>query len=163
MAIQRLVLDSIFEDAYELMAIHSSLPPHRLAFLLNKYVDIRLSRTKNDVLLNNKGISASFPLFQYEDVFQYCTFSLVRNTCKTQNTLNSTNNNQLFTMMEESSVITYLIPEYKSVDYFLKIETETNQFFTKSLTSTLLSIPQVITAYAVDCNQLKSKNNLIFE
>lgn len=163
MAIRRLVLDSILEDEYELMAIHSSLPPHRLAFLLNKNLDIRLSRTKNDVLLNDKGIPASFPLFQYEDVFQYCMYSLVGNTCKTQNTLDSTNNNQLFAMIEESSIIKYLIPEFKNVDYFLKIETETDQFFTKSLISKLLSIPQVITVYAVDSFQLKSKNNLIFE
>lgn len=163
MAIQRLVLDSILEDAYELIAIHSTLPSYRLAFLLNKNLEVKLSRTENDVLLNNKGISARFSLFRYEDIYQYNLYSLVENKCKIQNPLNAISNNELFAMTEHSSITSYLIPEFRNVDYFLKIETESSLFSTKSLIAKLLSITQVITAYAVDSLQLKSKNNLIFE
>lgn len=163
MAIQRLVLDSIPEDDFELIAIHSSLPPYRLAFLLNKNLEIRLARKKKDVLLKTNEIPLHFPLFQFEDVFRYHTYTLVGNTCRVEKMLNEPRTNQLFQTYNSSTVTKYLIPEYKNVDYFLKIETENLDGVHGSLLPSLVSIPQIVTAYAVERSSLKSKNNLIFE
>jgi hypothetical protein len=55
----------------------------------------------------------------------------------------------------------HLVPEYRDVDYFLKIEhdeLDVEDYILKSV----LTIPKVITAYLVDASKLKSKNNLIF-
>ncbi|AXT52063.1 IPExxxVDY family protein [Aquimarina sp. BL5] len=164
MAIQRLVLDTIMDDDYDLIAIHCSLASYRLAFGLNKYVDLRLFRKKQDIKFEYDTHSASFPLFQYHDHFQYNTYSLLGNKFRTKIESETAAVQGLFAAEEEDNYVTkYLIPELKNVDYFLKIEAETSQFSSKSLTSKLLTIPQIITAYVVDYTQLKSKNNLIFE
>ena len=57
----------------------------------------------------------------------------------------------------------YLIPEQKKVDYFVKISSESNLKSSKIIISKINAIAEVITAYTVSPNQLKSKNNLIFE
>ncbi|WP_299435708.1 IPExxxVDY family protein [uncultured Aquimarina sp.] len=164
MAIQRLILDTIVDDDYDLIAIHCSLASYRLAFALNKYMDLRLFRKNQDIKFEYDSHSANFPLFQYEDHFQYNTYSLLGNKFRTKIESSTSAVEGLFSSTEEDNyVIKHLIPELKNVDYFLKIETETSQFSSKSLTAKLLSIPQIITAYVVDYTELKSKNNLIFE
>ncbi|WP_108804679.1 IPExxxVDY family protein [Aquimarina sp. Aq107] len=164
MAIQRLILDTLEDDDYDLIAIHSSLASYRLAFALNKYIDLRLFRKDQDIKFEYDAQSASFPLFQYHDHFQYNTYSLLGNKFKTKVKSDSAPTEGLFAeAMEERYVTKHLIPELKNVDYFLKIEAETSQFSSKTLTTNLLTIPQIITAYVVDYTQLKSKNNLIFE
>jgi len=164
MAIQRLVLDTIDDDDYDLIAIHCSLAPYRLAFVLNQRMNLRLFRKKQDIKFEYDICSASFPLFQYHDHFQYNTYSLLGNTFSTKIESITSATEGLFASVEEDTYATkHLIPEFKNVDYFLKIETETAQFSSKSLSTKLLTIPQIVTAYVVDYTQLKSKNNLIFE
>jgi hypothetical protein len=55
-----------------------------------------------------------------------------------------------------------LIPEYKKVNYFLKIENEENNVNIKDILVNIQKVPQVVTVYDVDATTLKSKNNLIF-
>lgn len=163
MAVQKLVLDSLTDD-YELIAIHATLPPYRIAFMLNKYLGLRFFRTDKDVVFASLQGIANYPMFLYEDEFQYTTYWLLGNVYKSQVVVDESSSLGLF--QEEKPleyVKSFLIPELKNVNYFLKIETETYEFMGKQLITQLLSIPQVITAYDVDYTQLKSKNNLIFE
>ena len=164
MAIQRLVLETITDDDYELIAIHCSLAPYRVAFILNKYLNFHLFRKKEDINFEYDTITANYPLFQYHDHFHYTMYSLLGNKFKVTIQSNSTSLDGLFGSENDDMLVTkYLIPELKNIDYFLKIETETSQLLGKSLASQLLTIPQVLTAYVVNYAQLKSKNNLIFE
>ena len=55
-----------------------------------------------------------------------------------------------------------LLPELKTVNYLLKIDDELNLDREKYIINTILSIPQIATAYTVNQSQLKSKDNLIF-
>ena len=55
-----------------------------------------------------------------------------------------------------------LLPELKTVNYLLKIDDELNLAKEKYIINTLLSVPQIATAYTIDQSQLKSKDNLIF-
>ena len=83
---------------------------------------------------------------------------MVANNAIVENQLLETNQNSLFASTSKSRI--YLLPEYKKVDYLLKIEN--NLLDTKNLISKMKDIPQIITTFAVDVNTLKSKNNLIF-
>lgn len=163
MAVQRLVLDSFDDEDYELIAIHCSLPPYRLAFLINKYLGIKLARTEDDVLFNFQDTIASFQLYKYEDEFRYNTYNLITNIFRVEQQIGPNDAFNLFNTVEKRTIAKYLIPEYKSVDFFLKITSETDQIFTKNFLSRLQGITQIVTAYTVDYTQLKSKNNLIFE
>ena len=68
-------------------------------------------------------------------------------------------------MFETNQSITktfYLLPELKQVNYLLKIDDEFNLSKEKYIINTLLSIPQIATAYTIDLNQLKSKEQFNF-
>ncbi|TPN87749.1 IPExxxVDY family protein [Aquimarina algicola] len=163
MAVQRLVLDSITDDDYELIAIHCSLPSYRLAFLLNKHLDLRLFRKKEDIHFKYDHVLASFPLYEYDDHFQYNTYNLLSNKFQSKIEYPKQASIDLFATEEDRYIVKYIIPELKKVDYFLKIQAETSSFSSKSLLSKMLLIPQILTAYQVAYAKLKSKNNLIFE
>ncbi len=160
MAVHKLILDHAFdEDLYALIAIHCTLEDYRVAYLLNKYLNITLTRRPADI--DNQNGTTSYSIFEWEDSKQLTNWSLVSNVCKTED-YRITNYESLFNDQEKITKTSYLIPEYKFVNYFLKIENELStskeQFFVKRI----LQVPQIVTAYGIDYNQLKSKDNLIF-
>ena len=56
----------------------------------------------------------------------------------------------------------FLLPEFKKVDYFLKIEKTEETMDIKEIQLLLNTIENISTAYSVDTHKIKSKNNLIF-
>ncbi len=62
----------------------------------------------------------------------------------------------------EKTVTTYLLKEFKNVDFFLKIQSDYEQVATRNLIATINEIEQVISAYAIDVEQIKQKQHLIF-
>ena len=121
MATQRLVLDSFVDDDYELIAIHCSLASYRLAFLLNKTLNLRLYRTHEDINFEYSDLTANFPLYTYYNDFQYSTYSLFANKCRMRARSEKKVSEGLFAMEKDTYITKYLIPELKNVDYFLKI------------------------------------------
>jgi hypothetical protein len=69
----------------------------------------------------------------------------------------------LFENENAVSLSNLLIKDLPMVDYLLKVYDEGNAFAKAKLIQNIKSIPQVVTAYNVNINQLKSKQNLIFE
>ena len=55
-----------------------------------------------------------------------------------------------------------LIPEYKKVNYFLKIDNDENFINEKTLIHNIQEIPQIAAVYSIDVTRLKTKDNLIF-
>ena len=159
MAIHKLILDDVEEDLFTLFAVHCTLEDYRLAYLLNKYLGIALTRKQSD--LDFKNGKLTYSIFEWEDCKQQIIWSLVSNVCKTED-YRKGNNNSLFSMQEKITKTNYLIPEYKTVNYFLKIDNEFNFSKEKYILNNILKIPQVATAYSIESNKLKSKDHLIF-
>ncbi len=144
-----------------LCAIHGNIPSYKMAFLLNKHIGLRLERTSKDVEVKGANGLENYPKYVYENETHYTIYTLIKNKCEV--TTNRVNKSNLFTGLETSLSLKKLIPEYKNVDYFLKIETENSYYPMKVLVAKILEIKQVITAYSVDYNNIKKKTNLIFE
>ncbi|XCF06382.1 IPExxxVDY family protein [Tamlana crocina] len=160
MAVHKLILDDTFDDSvYTLTAIHCRLEDFRLAYLLNNHLGICLSRKASD--LDAKNGQASYSIFEWEDEKQLITWSLVSNICKTEE-IQESDYKSLFDNQEKITKTFHLLPEFKTVNYFLKIEGELSIKKERSITEAILNIPQVATAYSIDSGQLKSKDNLIF-
>jgi hypothetical protein len=62
----------------------------------------------------------------------------------------------------EVSTKVFLLPEFKKVDYFLKIENIEDSKEIIKIQLLLNTIENISTVYAVETNKIKSKNNLIF-
>jgi len=149
-------IDFEFDHDYDLIGIHSVLADYRMAYYLNKYLDIQLRRFKDD--LDFKLENCSFPLYTFEDETAYASWSLIANKhVFTQNITGGGSN-----LFLEETKISYLIPEKKKVDYFIKITGLTDNV---ELSTTLLNINKInniMASYAIDPLDLKSRDNLIF-
>ena len=160
MAVHKLILDDVFEEAlYTLIAIHCTIEDYRLVYLLNNNLNIHLTRKRSDLDYNNGN--STFSIFGWEDPKYLTTWSLVHNGCKKE-LFQQTSYQSLFDSQEKITKTFYLIPEYKQVNYFLKIDNQFNTKKEKIIINNILRIPQVSTAYSIDADQLKSKDNLIF-
>ncbi|WP_100613577.1 IPExxxVDY family protein [Confluentibacter citreus] len=160
MAVHKLILDDFFEEApYTLIAIYCAVEDYRLAYLLNKYLKIHLTRKPSDLDYNNG--KSTFSIFEWEDPKYLTIWNLVHNVCKSES-YQKASQQSLFDSEEKITKTFYLIPEYKQVNYFLKIDNEFDDDQEKLIIDTILKIPQISTSYRIDGNQLKSKNNLIF-
>ena len=162
MAHHILELDDEFKEAFSLVAIHCSEEPYKMAYVLNKSVGLRLHRRNVDLEYSNKGLEVTFPLFEYEDAIQYTTYNLVANKCKSE-VANIHSSNGLFASDAPETVMTFLLPEQKKVDFFLKIHSDLEIIPLRKLVFEINEIKQVISAYTIDPEELKSKNNLIFD
>ena len=75
-------MDDDVKETFSLLAIHCSEDAYILAYLLNKHLGFHLKRERLDLNYVSNGLEASFPLFQYENNFQYTIYNLVANKCK---------------------------------------------------------------------------------
>lgn len=159
MALHKLQVGDFDDDAYKLIAIHCRLEDYRLAYLLNKTLNLNLKRKAED--LDFEYLKASYSIFEWSNEAQYVTWNLISNVCKKEEAgLYSTGT--LFDTNEKVLKTFHLIPEYKKVDYFLKISEEILNVDEKSILNQLQVIPQIITSYAVNPLKIKSKDHLIF-
>jgi len=55
----------------------------------------------------------------------------------------------------------YVLPEFKKADYLLKIEGVSDTDFAEMLNK-LKTLPEIVMAYALNSQQIKSRTNLIF-
>ena len=162
MSVNKLVLDSFEVDAFYLCAIYSSLPSYKMAFLLNKYLGLQFARFKSDIeVVSEQGLEV-YPCYVFEDEKNYTYYSLLKNKCFFENNIGD-GINDLFANDMSQQIIKNLIPEYKKVDYFLKIETDNFNYSVKLLVSKITKINQVIASFEVDYESIKSKTNLIIE
>ncbi|GER58556.1 IPExxxVDY family protein [Patiriisocius marinus] len=163
MGTHKLILDDDFAEDFSLIAIHCSEESYKLAYLLNQFVGLKLRREALDLEYSNNGLEITFPLFGFNDVMKYTTYYLVANKCKSQVAKLASSGGLFGDLSQEETVTTILIPEYKQVDFFLKIQSDYDQVATRNLIANINDIKQVISAYDVQTENLKSKNNLIFD
>lgn len=163
MGVQKLILTDDFAEDFLLVAIHCSEEAYKLAFLLNQFAGLRLRRSKNDLEFSNNGLEITFPLFDFEDEMQYINYDLVANKCVSKSA-KVVSSGGLFGDENISEIVTtHLIPEFKKVDFFLKISTDAPSIGIRKIVTSINEIKQVISAYQIETDQLKSINNLIFD
>ena len=159
MALHKLLVDDFYDASFSLLAIHCRLEDYRLAYLLNKHLNLKLERRTQD--LDYKYFAASYAIYEWYNEALYTTWNLVSNVCKKEeDALQSSGS--LFSNQNKILKTYNLLPEFKTVDYLIKITSENQNFNEKQLINKIQDIPQIITVYNIDTDQIKSKDNLIF-
>jgi hypothetical protein len=148
------ILTDLYEETYALLALHCSLADYALVYALNRSLKTRLRRSGKDLDMSE---NISFPFFEWKDELNHRYWTLITNHSRIEDNLQL---KDLF-RNETSFTIHHLVPEYREVDYFLKIEQDQPEV-DETILKMILSIPRIVTAYPVNVNKLKSKNNLIF-
>ncbi|WP_222982298.1 IPExxxVDY family protein [Flagellimonas meishanensis] len=144
----------LYDDEFGLIAIHSSLADHAIAYAINGDCGLRLKRMANDFLV---GAQVSFSIFDWDDELNGNYWTLVSNICEVEEEIPSEGFFASGTSLKKS----YLVEERKEVDYFLKVEVA-DESLIDPLIRKINNIPNVVTAYSVEIQSLKSKRNLIF-
>ena len=162
MAIHKLNLDEFDAIDYHLIAIHTSLENYRLAYFINQKLSINLSKSTNEIQINIKEGETNFSRFSYSDSNKEISWDLIQNKNEVIQYKKGTTQNLFSNLTMEVATKVYLLPEFKKVDYFLKIENNENSVSVSNIQILLNTIDNVSTVYSVDINQIKSKNNLIF-
>ncbi|WP_366185430.1 IPExxxVDY family protein [Flavobacterium ovatum] len=162
MAIHKLDIGEFDEIDYYLIAIHTSLEDYRLAYFINQKLPINLGKSKDEVHIKIKGGETQFSRFYYDDTENSVAWDLIQNTNEVFQQNRETTNNLFSDSTIEMATKVYLLPELKKVDYFLKIENSNDTIDVSKIKQILNTIDEISTAYAVETDQIKSKNNLIF-
>jgi len=157
MKVHKLDIDDFSEIDYDLIAINTTIEDYLLAFNINQVLKLMLSRHKSDIISENNEREITFSRYGFEDETRDLYWSLVQNQKWTETTENN------FSLFGESQQKIYLLPEFKNVDYFLKIEgSEFDKDEIQNILYQIKKINNVSAVFMVDADNLKSKNNLIF-
>lgn len=156
MQIHALGLEDFCEEEYSLIGIHTALEDYRLAYLLNKNLSIKFSKSTKNLEFEKDNNLASFSIYNFSSKKYDYDWFLIANSFKNEN---QTQSNELLLTAETR---TYLIPEKKKVDFFIKISGEVGDAYVINTVKKIKEIEQVITSYSIDKNTLKSKDFLIF-
>lgn len=159
MALHKLLVDDFYDASYSLFAIHCRLEDYRLAYLLNKTLKLKLERQPQD--LDYKYFAATYSIYEWFDEELFTTWHMVSNVCKKEeDSLQSSGS--LFSSSEKILKTYHLLPELKKVDFLIKVTNDDRYLDEKQIVDKIQAIPQVITTYTVDVDQLRSRDNLIF-
>lgn len=162
MPIHKLDFEDFEEINYVLIAIHTSLEDYRLAYFINQKLQINLSKSENEIQINVKEGETNFSRFFYQNIEKEISWNLIQNKNEVIQQKKDNIQNLFSNLTLEVLTKVFLLPEYKKVDYFLKIENiEETQNIDKVQTE-LNKIDTISAVYNVDLNKIKSKNNLIF-
>tara|TARA_B110000003_G_scaffold152808_2_gene153512 strand:+ start:24776 stop:25246 length:471 start_codon:yes stop_codon:yes gene_type:complete len=156
MQVHSLEIDDFCEDKYVLIGIHTSLEDFKLAYLLNNNLKTLFLRANFNLDFESNDNKASFSIYSYMNYDYDYEWYLISNSYTEEKT------NSSDTILLSTETKTYLIPEKKKVDYFIKIVGEPTQEFIYKTVDKIKQINQVVTSYSVEINTLKSKQFLIF-
>ncbi len=143
-----------FEIDYTLLALHTGVEDYTLAYHLNKVLKMSFKRLQNDLVIDENSCVAVYIFDNEKDQSNW--FLIANKALVEQEAIEA----DLF-QHQPIKTSSYLIPERKEVDYFVKIE-DHDPSCLKDIIQKIKKIPDIVTAYKLDYTGLKSKQNLIF-
>ncbi|MCF6131334.1 IPExxxVDY family protein [Flavobacterium wongokense] len=162
MAVHKLHIDEFDEIDYQLIAIHTSLEDYRLAYYINQNLPITLKKSDCNIQISNKDGETQFTRFVFEDEKAGISWDLIQNKNDIQLAPQRVNQGLFAESNSKFSTKVYLVPEFKKVDYFLKIDNACESIDVLKIANQIKKIERISTVYSVDVENIKSKNNLIF-
>ncbi|KPQ17883.1 MAG: hypothetical protein HLUCCX10_06060 [Algoriphagus marincola HL-49] len=127
---------------FELLGIVSPVKDYKMAWLINRALHLDLTR-EDDIEL--EFLSApNLKISQYFLSLPHGFIQLLKNKAITS-----------------ERNVSYLIPELRTMDYFLLVQDETELLDAQIFVSNLRQIPYVQNVMKLDISKLKSKENLL--
>lgn len=135
----KLVLEFEAEYDFHLIGICSHVKDYRISWEVNKLLNLELAKDEDHTLYLQKE-ELSFPCY----------------SCKREEELKE------YYLIGNRSKGVYLIPEESEVDYFLVLKGFFSDEEIKKLAQKIGELKTVLTSFAIEVEELKSKQNLVF-
>tara|TARA_B100000809_G_scaffold263113_1_gene315608 strand:+ start:16768 stop:17253 length:486 start_codon:yes stop_codon:yes gene_type:complete len=160
MQVHSLEIDDFEDSNFTLISIHTSLSDYKLAYLLNKDLNLCFKRSSDSLVVEDNTQEAEFSVYSYKDESQFVNWYLIENTY--HGVSNTPIENGLFGAINETvNRTSYLIPEKKKTDFLFKIEGDFDPYLVHKTIQNINKMEQVMTSYEIDITTLKSKDFLI--
>ncbi|MEX6626933.1 IPExxxVDY family protein [Tenacibaculum salmonis] len=156
MVTHALNINELSINDYTLIGIHTMLNEYKLAYLLNRYLNIKFSQAAYNLDFTEKNNTSFYTVYEYTNTELGYDWFLIANVYKLNNKKVKTS------LFEENYSVRYLVPEKQKIDFFLKIESGFDIEHIVKTIEVINNIPQIITSYEVEVESLKSKDFLIF-
>ncbi len=161
MPVHKLQINDFVVADYKLIALYSPLEDYRLAYFINSKLQVRLEKHPVPISIKIREGEGSFSRFIYDDEETGIFWNFIQNKNKVVS-----GQPKYISLFEETGldIVTkiFLIPEFRTADYILKIEYTPDDFETGELVHKLLTLKHITTACTINQDKLKSRNNLIF-
>tara|TARA_B100001093_G_C26850271_1_gene1024824 strand:+ start:2159 stop:2647 length:489 start_codon:yes stop_codon:yes gene_type:complete len=157
---KNLRIDFEYDFNFYLIGICCALKDYQICYKINKELNTLLFRSTKDIEMTFKETieNTFFSLYEYWNPQYENQWYLLGN--KTMiNCLTKKNKNEI--IFNEFKKIKYLIPEHYKVDFYIQIHGILTNKFKKDILNNIQNISQIVSAYEINCAQLKSKENLI--
>jgi len=128
---------------FEVLALISHEKDYKLAWNINKLLNIKFQRDQDLCLEFGKGNKLIFSNFKYDN--EHAGLRLLRNRS-----------------YDSQDSKPFLLPEFKEYDYIIKSEGEKDIFNMKEIAEKLKSLSIIQFIRKIEIHTLKSKENLIF-
>lgn len=148
--------DEFYLKEATVFGIVSELPDHRLTFLLNNDLGLRLFRCTRDRELKWKGSVYHFSEFSFEHPVMKVFWCLTSNL---GNTLAEAAPENVIHSVKSVP----LVNDLKTFDYFLWYDEVSNQEVDAKLNTQLKKLPYVRAFQKIDLTKSKNINNLLLE
>ncbi|MCO4293413.1 IPExxxVDY family protein [Solitalea sp. MAHUQ-68] len=133
------VLKVSFDFDFTLIGISAPTRDYRLCWFLNKELSLNLVKTEDIILTNKTNEEIYFS--KYHQYFE--------------------ESEQDYFLLTNKGTEGFLVPEHKEIDFFLLIHNLNYQTERDTLLSKINKISITQTAFFIDANKLKSKENLL--
>ena len=133
------VLFTDFEFEFQVIGISSHVKDYRLSWELNKKFGIELAKEEEVIFSTKKGDKAEFSMYFHQDEIEEKDVRLISNKHNGR----------------------HLVPEQKAADFFLLLY-DYDDIDAGDMLREIRKINVVLTAFELDVNTLKSKENLVF-
>jgi len=160
MQVHSLEIDDFEDSNFSLISIYTSLSDYKLAYLLNRDLNISFKRSKDSLVVEYGMQKACFSVYDYVDESKDMDWYLIEN--KHHGVSNVPIENGLFGAINETvNRTSYLIPEKKKTDFLIKIEGDYDAYLIRNTLQKINKMEQVMTSYEINITTLKSKDFLI--
>ena len=142
------------DEPLHIVAIHSDLEDYHLVYWLNVTLGLQLRREQDDLEFAQRVFA---PWYVFDHEIEFSRYVLLPNQLEQH--LSERSDQDLFSA--QYSKVYYVLPEFKKADYLLKLEGLFEEDL-KEILNKLKGLPEIVMAYALNSQQIKSRTNLIF-
>lgn len=136
---KKLLIDNDY--GFFLFGISCGEKPYRLCWALNNQLKVAFSKGKDmEIHGKNRDEHSRFPVFVFRNEEMFADYRVIVNKAENK----------------------FLVPEYRHADYLLMIQGGMPFLEKKSILRKLKEVAFIQTAFEIDAEKIKSKENFIF-
>lgn len=149
-----LKLDIEYNFDFEVIGLVSSLAPYQLVWKLNQLLNIDIVKNK-DIVLDFKKKDVIISNYLFEEEYSY--IRILKNKSNENSVV--VNPTSLFDVGQNE----YFLPELKKYDFIIQLEGSINNQYSDVIIDKLNQIDKIQLVTPIDFDDIRDKDNLIFE